>query len=366
MQNLRAAVDDAAAALMSAVLGVATEPVVIIWPSEIASILTGVPGTRQSRDMTLAKVWQRSHYPSFAAASDARPVVTDPYPHIKTEADLDMARRVLTPRELSRVYAALGRRMEVDTASNLGTILGRPVTHRNSGFTWRSGEPGNALPKSSPPRLPGPITDPGPFTIVGEVDAWTTDPDTGAPVVVEFKGRMGAGDLYPSIPECEWLQLQTYLNAYGVDRGLHVQRKFNRAECVIVSVDRDEAAWTTRIMPAVTAFVCEVRALMRGAPEDMPARLRVLATVSPAVPAARIPTPPPLPAPPGSPVAIDHATVPPPPPSPSPLALPPPLPLPVPQPGKKRRRTSTFARIARELPTFILRSGKCLGGGPGY
>ena len=339
MDAIRKALTD----LERVVINAATEPTVVLWPTELAHIVGW--DTRQSRDSVMAEVWRRSHYASFRAACGVLKPAVDKYPMVKTQEDLAVLRRVAPASEMQKVYAAKGRFMETHIVQLLSRRLGTDVTHRHTAFACRSAGVGAALQKCAPPRPPGPITDPGPYAIVGEIDGWTTDTN-GTPLIFEVKTRF-TGPPSSDISRAEWLQLQAYLNAHGVDTGLHVQCAFGSDELLVTTVARDDSTWRDVIVPALVAFVCEVRALFRGTPEDEPLRQRVLATTTPPPPAAPLPdraiTPP----------------LPPPPPPPSPVELPPPLPL----PSRKRKRpqNATMARAARELPMLILRSGKCVG-----
>jgi hypothetical protein len=94
---------------------------------------------------------------------------------------------------------------------------------------------------------------------------------------VEIKTRMA------SIPECmpahDALQVLTYLEMTRAPRAMYVQRRAHTAELRVQHINRDPALWEAAMAPRVRAFVCDVRRLLRGAPQDEGLRHRALAAV---------------------------------------------------------------------------------------
>jgi hypothetical protein len=108
--------------------------------------------------------------------------------------------------------------------------------------------------------------EPGPYVISGEVDAVVRTKDCPIDVPVEIKTRGSAMSLgvYPR----ERLQLQAYIQAMDAPWGLHVQNVLGTTTVVETRVPRDDEEWNTRVVPAVEAFVCDVRRVVRNCAAD--------------------------------------------------------------------------------------------------
>jgi hypothetical protein len=282
---------------------------VVLWPSEVLGYL-GNDGYI-SKNALLGRVWQRTHESSYRAALEqwlqrgrrasrtedpstipACRQVPDEFPSVKTAEDFARFKAGASHAVVQRLIVTKGRALEEDTARLLAGTLRQPIQHRNVATYWRSDVSracslGGVSRRTLRP--PGPITKPGPYVLVGEVDGWLSQPPHEN-VVVEFKLRMG--EVNPTPPLRDVLQIQAYLEMNNVERGLHVQRKFGTDTLVIASIARDREAWATRVIPGLDAFVCQVRALLRGAMEDDQLRHQVLMTCEGGGPAVSLPRPP--------------------------------------------------------------------------
>ena len=260
------------------------EVAVPLWASEVGAYL-GVDKWMR-REEALGAVWRRTNgaqYASVLAAHRATGLplagaapAADPWPHVKTAADVEAFCATASPGLARQLYSLKGQLNEEVVAQGFEARVGRPVTDRHASVCWSSEwDTGVCRPDVRPPRPPGPLTDPGPFTLVGEVDGWVDGPAEGQRSVVEFKLRLRSLPAAP--PERDLLQVQTYLHINDVDTAFYVQGLYGAPDTVRVQeVARDRQLWAGRILPGLVAFVCDVRRLMRGAPEDGPLRAAVL------------------------------------------------------------------------------------------
>ena len=304
------------------VLDVTREPTVILWPSETYAY-AGYSG-RMSRCQALAMVWQRTHAPSFHAAREswlangrrparvtARGVAAailsgsaptppqstgkrprtgtsggagsgsgsdDPFPHVKGPEDVRAFREKASSTDILRLYRAKGAMEEEATAECLALRLGQPLHLRNTASYWRAdcGLPAMPVDRATVHiRTLGPITDPGPFAFMGEVDGWLSQPPF-EDVIVELKLRMTR--IPDDVSDADMLQAQTYMAMCNVDRVLHVQRVLGETDVVLTTVQRNTELWDAT-MVSLRQFVCDVRRLLRGGPEDVQLRHQALQAV---------------------------------------------------------------------------------------
>ena len=245
--------------------------------------------------------------------TDTEGVQDDAFPEVRTAADVAQYRLKHTPAQTLKLYRAKGVVEEAVTINLLRRLLrdrgavpgvgargrdahdvptGGRVTHVSSSLWWTPvGGPQGFMPRESaegaardgPPgprgaaTLPGPVVDPGPFAVVGRVDC-AIALETGAQVPVEIKTRMGP--LFPQIPHAEKLQLQAYIQCLRAPWGLHVQRSMGSDAVSCVRVDRDDALWTSEVLPGLRRFACDVRRLLRGSLIDEELRHTVLTSMA--------------------------------------------------------------------------------------
>ena len=108
----------------------------------------------------------------------------------------------------------------------------------------------------------------------GEVDGWLEATDTAEQTIVEIKLRLRQIQAHP--PASDLLQLQTYLHINSAAAAYYVQGLYGSEELRVQRVLRDDHLWEHTILPGLRAFVCDVRKLLRGCPEDIPLRESVL------------------------------------------------------------------------------------------
>lgn len=288
-----------------------SEATVVLWSSEIASYMNA--DSWQTRVQALGKVWKRTHECSFrdarekwllrgqkpmfvtnkqllaeaTAAADPdtevkkKKYAVDPYVGVQTAADVEKFKLEKSSREVLNLYKTKGKLLEEDTARLFEKVIGQPVDHRNAGVIWEPGFSG--LRRTLSVRPAGPIVDPGPFVIMGELDGCLLQPPFEN-VPVEFKLRMGSKGISDTIPYRDILQVQSYMEIMGADKALHVQRAFGSQAVITTTVEKDQHMWDTKICPAIEGFVCDVRKLLRGSLADEEFRHVVLAAVETAVP----------------------------------------------------------------------------------
>jgi hypothetical protein len=287
------------------------EVTVVLWSSEIASYLNA--DSWQTRTQALGKVWKRTHECSFrdarekwllrgqkpmfvtskhvmaeaeavtatATASGSAPArkrryAADPFVGVQTAADVERFRLEKSAKDVLNLYKTKGKLLEDDTARLFEKVIGQPVEHRNAGVIWESGYSGIRRPLTVRPA--GPIVDPGPYVVMGELDGClVTPPFENVPV--EFKLRMGSQGVSATIPYRDILQVQSYMEIMGADRALHVQRSFGSPTVMTTTVEKDQEMWDTKIAPGMEAFVCDVRKLLRGSLADEEFRHVVLSAV---------------------------------------------------------------------------------------
>jgi hypothetical protein len=83
---------------------------------------------------------------------------------------------------------------------------------------------------------------------------------------VEIKTRMSPRSM--GVHPKERLQLQAYIHAMNAPWGLHVQNVLNTKHLIETVIDRDDVHWNTVVVPAVEAFVCDIRRLIHGTDAD--------------------------------------------------------------------------------------------------
>jgi hypothetical protein len=281
-----------------------SESTVGLWASEIGSYL----GTDSwsSRDKALAKVWKRTNEAHFAkvqsgwraagcrvlpAGADLGPTLAlDHFPAVKSAADVSSFRKHATPGEVLRLYKSKGIQNEEAVAAMFADSIQQPVMMRHAAVQWRSGtETAAPVPAYNDIRPLGEIADPGPFTIIGQVDGWLLAPPY-AGTIVEIKVRMES--IPPIIPERDLMQVQAYLHMNNTEECMYVQNLFGTSILQSTHIQRDRALWASRIMPGLVRFVCDIRRLLRGAPDDFDLRHRVLAACETEHPTAKVLPPP--------------------------------------------------------------------------
>lgn len=287
------------------------EPTVQLWASEVAAYLG--QDTWNSYAEVLGQVWERTHAPSFRAyreqwlrrgkvpamgagmatpeAAAASSAATTAFAHITTSAEATDFARCAAPRDVLRMYSCKGKSEEEVTAQLYAIHTQQTFTQRNAAAAWSSLTNSSqelrgteALPTAS---SPGPITDPGPFTIVGEIDG-LTDADT----IVEIKTRHHG--VHALLPRRDFLQLQTYLHIHRKRHGVLVQRelgKKNPEDLVITPVEANDALWRETILPGLVKFVCDVRCVLRGCAADEGLRHRAVLALESTLNSARLSPP---------------------------------------------------------------------------
>ena len=286
-----------------------SEVTVLLWSSEITAYMGN--DSWMSRTQALAKVWRRTHEASYRdthekwllrgqkplhvtskqvlavgaglgpRGGNTKPRYSaDPFVGVQSAADVEKFRRTRSQKDLSRLYRGKGKLLEEETALLFEREIGQPVELRNAGVFWdatTAAGQGGLRPLQSV-RPPGPILAPGPYNILGEVDGCLLQPPF-ANVPVEFKLRMGAQGVSNSIPFKDIVQVQSYMEMLDAERALHVQRAFGTSTVVSTIVERDRDLWTSKILPAIEEFVCDVRKLLRGCYGDEELRHTVLRSV---------------------------------------------------------------------------------------
>ena len=293
-----------------------SESTVTLWASEIGSYL-GVDSW-SSRDKALAKIWRRTNEAHFcrvqsawraagcrllASGSDMAPTLAlDHFPDVQSAADVTSFRKHATAGEVLRLYKSKGVQNEEVVAAMFADSIQQPVMMRHAAVQWKSEtETAAPVPVYNDIRPLGEISNPGPYTIIGQVDGWLLAPPY-AGTIVEIKVRM---ESIPSvIPERDLMQVQTYLHINNTEECMYVQNLFGTNVLQSTHIGRDRALWTNRILPGLVHFVCDIRRLLRGAPDDFDLRHRVLAACETEHPSAR-----PLPPRPSSPIQVQDAAV---------------------------------------------------------
>lgn len=301
------------------------EPVIKLWPAEVAAYLG--KDSRMSRDEALAAVWRRTHETSMhkvhkewvgrgmtpkrvtqadveaCVVGEGRdgggpvtPHVSRPakFSHILTKEDMRQfcADQGTSKASIQSMYLEKGRTSEDETAALLSKVMKQDLALRNSASYWRPGVGAVAMDRAHEVRRPGPITDPGPYAFMGEVDGWLTE-EPYKDVIVEIKTRMNG--IPDAIPIKDILQVQTYMMMHDKERALHVQRAFATSVVVVNEIKRNKELWASTVEPAIVQFVCDVRKLLRGSVEDELIRHRVLSAVERSSPPLMAPLPPPVP-----------------------------------------------------------------------
>jgi hypothetical protein len=306
--------------------GPGNEPVILLFPSEIAKYIdTQKP---RARIIALARTWQRSHQSSFqeamaawvrrgkrprkwtgrqvaelyksdqerrqpadasggqhaaigaghaqgqgvadavagqALAEARHPPMQDPYPGITTAADVAQFTATHDTGAVQRLYQTKGKQMEALIAEEFERRIGQPLALRNTSIYWARGMDEARLgPRCVPRPMGRPITDPGPYALSGEMDACLLGPPYEK-TPVEFKLRMTR--IPDAIPVQDFLQTQAYMTMLDAEQAFHVQMLFGTNDLVINIIKRDDNYWA-QVRPKLDAFVCDVRKLLRGAPED--------------------------------------------------------------------------------------------------
>ena len=279
----------------------ANEVTVLLWSSEITAYMGN--DAWLSRTQALARVWKRTHEPSFRDAHSSwqlrgqcpllhasvgaqeRARAKDPFLGVQTAADVEKFRSTQPQRDVSKLYREKGKLLEEETALLLEKELGQNVELRNAGVFWQPTAAKGLRPLFSK-RPPGPIVTPGPYTILGEVDGCLLqEPFQNVPV--EFKLRMGAHGVSNSIPFKDIVQVQSYMEMLDAERSLHVQRAFGTAKVTTTIIERDRDLWANKIQPAIEEFVCDIRRLLRGCFADDDFRHTVFRSVEPSRPQSR-------------------------------------------------------------------------------
>ncbi len=294
------------------------EPIIKLWPAEVAAYMG--KDSRMSRDEALAAVWRRTHETSMlkvhkewvargktarritSAEVEARVFTGGPavatagpnnfrFTHIQTREDLQAfcGNAATSKASIQSLYLEKGRTGEDETAALLARLVDQDLALRNSASYWRPGVGAVAMDRAHVVRLPGPITDPGPYAFMGEVDGWLTE-EPFKDVIVEMKTRMNG--IPETIPIKDILQLQTYMMMHDKERSLHVQRAFATSIVVVNEIKRNKELWASTIEPALVQFVCDIRKLLRGSVEDELIRHRVLSAVERSSPPLMVPLPP--------------------------------------------------------------------------
>ncbi len=302
---------------------VRNEPTVTLWSSEIGAYMGR--DTWTSKLQALAKVWRRTHEPSYREAhvlwlargqkplrvtskqvmaallrddetdvggggdkKRKRCMPSNKYFKVQTVADVVDFRARQTPKDVLALYKEKGVLLEEDTAQLFSRITGHAVEMRNAGVTWSPDGSVGALRECPSVRPVGPILDPGAYTIVGEVDGVLCAPPPHGNTPVEIKVRMCG--IPATIPFKDVAQVHSYMAMLGATQAFHVQRAFATDEVKTTTVQWNAALWDKEITPALEAFVCDVRKLLRGALSDEQLRHDVFASVEtiPAPPMAAL------------------------------------------------------------------------------
>lgn len=268
----------------------AAVPTVTLCPSKLGAILGGGGG----RDGVLRTVWAamdpkgyescRSSWLGGGQCPGATQCTqrvgakqSDPYAGIRTMDDVAAfaAEAASVDGAMTKLYTNLGTRDEQVTADLAAARFGVPLSGRNVGGVWGPMWRGPVLDRvpnrwaqldqGGTETLPPPL--PGPFLLVGEADGFveiTGDGGNSAREVVEFKLRFPAdGVLGPGSASDRW-QLQAYMHMFDTRSGYLVQRVFGTDTLSIIRMERDDAVWEAEVLPALTAFVVDVRRVIRG------------------------------------------------------------------------------------------------------
>ena len=269
----------------AAVSNTFNEPSITLWASDMSAYM-GLESSFQNRLKALGGVWKRTNEAQYRAVhahwrangctlqtdAPAR-ALHDPFPDVNTVDDVRAFCKSHLPADIMRLYKAKGRLCEEELAARFGTSIECQVTRRHASVTWRSDA--NVYASSAPrqQRPSGDITDPGAFVIVGEVDGClTSGPYAGS--IVEIKLRLQ--ELREQIPLRDYMQIQTYLHLFNAESAFYVQGLFGTPQLLVKSIQRDRNEFQTVILPALQRFVCDVRRLLRGEPEDSALRAVVL------------------------------------------------------------------------------------------
>jgi CRISPR/Cas system-associated exonuclease Cas4 (RecB family) len=287
-------------------------PEVVLWPSELKNCIgdeCSVPDRYRhhpldrsavtDRHKMLAKVWQRTNSNNFTEAwkewrdNLSNPKLTSNVHHTSVKKCRDAADRIKL-REAEEILAGqraaapnqsrsllMGIAGEAKTLKKLHEQLqaeGKGAVEQRQVGLWFNGIqrlPGGLVNQG--PGLPvlGPITDAGPWVIYGTADAIVKTP-SGDVFPVEVKTR--TSQLYVHIPIHDMVQVTAYMAMMGKTKVLYVQRLSAAEELHQVEVEWDEGFWQSYVLPGLTAFVLDVRRLMRGAPEDLHLRRAVFLT----------------------------------------------------------------------------------------
>ena len=266
------------------------EPAVTLWASELSSYMGNTNGDAssfQSRTRALGGVWKRTNEAQFRAVmahwrangcmlqgDAAARQMHDPFPDVRTADDVRAFCKSHPSADIMRLYKAKGRLCEDELVARFAQSIQREVSCRHTAITWHSNQaPLKLRDGVVTQRPPGPLTDPGTFSIVGEVDGYLQDgPYAGS--VVEIKLRLQ--ELRQQVPLRDYMQIQTYLQLFQSPMAFYVQGLFGTEQLLVKPILRNPDEWQRVIMPELREFVCDVRRLLRGAPEDMALRALVL------------------------------------------------------------------------------------------
>ena len=263
-----------------------SEPSITLWASELASYM-GLESSFQNRLKALGGVWRRTNEAQYRAVlthwrangcmiqgSTASRFLHDPFPAVTTVEQVRNFCKTHTTSDISKLYKAKGRLFEDELVARFAASIQQDVDCRHAAVTWRSdNDHDSAMRVPSACRAPGLLIDPGAFTIVGEVDGCITQgPYAGA--IVEIKLRLQ--ELRQDIPTRDYMQIQAYMHLFRTNIAFYVQGLFGTEQLLVKPVERNVAEWNDVIMPALRMFVCDVRRLLRGAPEDAALRSAVL------------------------------------------------------------------------------------------
>jgi len=282
-----------------------TEPSVTLWASEIGSYIN--QDAWMSRDRALAKVWRRTndshfldvqslwraHGCRFPTSADdyVSSQLMDPFSHLQTVEDIENFRKIATPADIIKMYRTKGVLKEEAVAAMFSESIQQPVMLRHAAVEWRSAtQTSHDMLPLTTVRAPGPVDDPGHYTLVGQVDGWlTSHPYAGT--VVEIKVRMDHIPPFP--PDRDVMQVQAYMHINNAEECIYVQNLFGTRVLQTMHFYRDRKYWDCVIKPGLDAFVCDIRRLLRGSPEDVVLRHRVLAAAEKDhIPSKPIPPPP--------------------------------------------------------------------------
>lgn len=282
------------------------EVTVVLWSSEVGAYMDKDPW--QSRNQVLAKVWKRTDERNFRDVRDKwilrgkKPIhVTskqviqealkntaisetylskrttvqqnDPYLKIQTVDDVEKFKQTHSTKDVVKLYRTKGKLLEEETSTLFSDKIGQPVSLRNTSVAWEPSGDTTGIRIEPSVRPLGPILNPGPYILTGEMDACLTQPPfQNTPV--EFKMRMTG--IPSSIPHRDILQIHTYMAMMGSRRGFLVQRAFGTMDVDTTTVEWDEELWKGVILPAIESTVCDVRRLLRGSLADEDLRHQVL------------------------------------------------------------------------------------------